>query len=138
MAALTITAANVQLMSSTVAYRLLQAGEAVTQGESVYKAADQKYYLTLNNGTALQAQAAAIALTPAATSEYFLAATSGDIDLGATLTVGETYVVGTVAGTIEPIGDIVGGSLEYVTHLGIASAADTLALDIQISATKKA
>jgi hypothetical protein len=67
---------------------------------------------------------------------YFIMATSGPIDLGATLTVGETYYVSDTAGAIMPSADVSSG--EYVTALGVATAADTINLDINASGIARA
>ena len=86
------------------------------------------------------AAAKGIALTPSsADGDVFVLAytqgSSGSVDLGATLTVGEAYVVSTNKGAIAPIGDLTTG--DYVTVLGIASAADNLLLNINVSGVVK-
>lgn len=134
MAALTITAANVGVHANTTV-KVVQAAEAITQGESVYKNGS-KYNLTDNNSSVAKTAADGIAITAAGVDGYFVVATRGDVDLGATLSIGESYIVGTVDGTIEPIGDLV--STEYLTVLGIATAADVLDLNINASGIQKA
>ena len=135
MADLTITAANVGVKTKTVSLQVIQAGEAITQGEPVYKkAADGKAWLADPDAEAT-AEAIGIAITSAATDEYVVIVKSGGVDLGATLTVGETYVVSTTAGGIAPIGDLTTG--DYVTILGNASAAATLDMKINITGNVK-
>jgi len=137
MADLTQTAANVATGNSTRVSRV-QAGEAITQGMPVYKSASNSKYYQCDADAETSASAAGIALSPAgADADYFVLA-EGDganIDLGATLTVGETYVVSTNKGAIAPIGDLTTG--DYVTHLGVASATDNLVLKINVSGTAK-
>ena len=62
--------------------------------------------------------------------------TSGKINVGATLTVGETYVLGDTAGAIYPIGDL--GSGDYVTYLGYATTTSLLQLMITATGVAKA
>lgn len=142
MAALVITAANVAVGASSTKTRNVQAGEAITQGQCVYLNTDGKHYRADNNATASAAKAVGIALTPAATNGYFLMSVPSDtnatslINLGATLTVGQVYCVGSTAGEIEPISDLVSG--EYVCILGVANSTSLLDHQIMYSAVPKA
>ena len=136
MANLTQTAANVGLTanSASTTATVVQAGEAITQGMPVYLLSS-KYYKA--DASALGSAAAThLAVTPAATDEYFVAVpTGGTVDLGATLTVGTTYVVSATAGAIAPEADLLTG--EFVTSLGVASAAGELVLDINATGVAK-
>jgi hypothetical protein len=135
MADLTITAANVALGGTGVSFEKVQVGEAITQGEPVYKlASDSKYYLADADAEAT-AEAKGMALTPAAADGYILIQKSGSYNPGATVTVGETYCVSTNAGGVAPIGDLTTG--DYVTILGTATATDAILLKISISGTAK-
>lgn len=137
MADLSQTAANVATGNSTRVSRV-QAGEAITQGQPVYKSASDSKYYRCDSDAEASAAAAGIALSPAgADADYFVLA-EGDganVDLGATLTVGETYCVSTNVGAIAPIADLTTG--DYVTHLGVASATDNLVLNINATGTAK-
>jgi hypothetical protein len=136
MADISQTAANVKIKSQTVTVQVGQAGEAITQGMPVYLlAADGKYYKA-DADVLASAAAVGVALTPAATSGYILFATAGDIDLGATLTVGLGYYVSTGAGGICPIADLSTG--DFPTFLGFAQDASTLRLDINAAGVAKA
>lgn len=128
MADLTQTAANVSLTDVTgVVLSPAKAGEAITQGNPVYLS-NGKYYKA-DSATAASAKAKGIALTPAATDEQFALAASGTtVDVGATLTIGETYCVSATSGAIAPIADI--GSGEFPTILGTATATGKLPLNI--------
>ena len=135
MADLTITAANVGLKSQSVSVQVVQFGEAVTQGQPLYRDTNDNKYNLCDSDAEASAKCAGIAMTSGATDEYGIIAKTGPIDVGATLTVGETYVVSTNAGGIAPIGDLTTG--DYVTHLGVASAAATLELDIEVTGVVK-
>lgn len=128
MADLTQTAANVGLTDQTGStVSVVKAGEAVTQGQPMY-ISSAKYY-RCDATTAAAAAAKGIALTPAAADEYFVLAGNGTtVDLGAVLTIGETYCVSGTDGAIAPIADV--GSAQFVTILGTATAADELPLNI--------
>lgn len=134
MADLTQTAANVGLTddaNSTTSIAAVVAGEAITQGMPVY-VSGSSYFQTDADVSSVTAVAAGIALTPAAIGETFVLAQNGTaVDVGATLTVGATYVVSATKGKIAPIADLTSG--DYVTILGVAAAADTLVLDINVT-----
>ena len=127
MADLTITAANVKATSNTGTI-LVQFGEAVDQGETVYlKAADWKHWLSDNSTTALAA-AVGICLTSNIADGYGLIAVSGDIDLGSTLSVGEVYTCSSTAGKIHPDTDL--ATTEILTVLGFGKTAALFTLGI--------
>ena len=104
----------------------VQAGEgSIVPGEPLYKkASDSKYYKAVNSGAAeAAASVIAVGYAPSA-NDYVSVLSSGDIDLGATLTVGERYFVSNTAGKIAPSADI--GAGEWSTEVGRAEAADKL------------
>lgn len=121
------TPANVAVVSIDASTELVQAGEAITQGQPVYMSGN-KYYKADNNASASTAAAVGVAITPAATDGYFIMATSGTVNLGATLVVGTAYCVGPTAGQVNPVADLVTG--DYITLLGIAITTSTLVLTI--------
>lgn len=135
MANLTQTAANVAAGSSTTRVQLVQAGESITQGMPVYLASDGKYYQTDANDTAVKAQAKGIAVSPAATDGYFLMAVDGLVNLGATLAVGQIYVVSATKGAIAPYGDLT--TNDYVTILGIATTTALMDINLLVSGVQK-
>lgn len=135
MANITQTAANVAAGSSTTRVQLVQAGEAITQGQPVYLASDGKYYQTDANDTAVKAQAKGIAVSPASTDGHFLMAVDGLINLGATLAVGQVYVVSATKGAIAPYGDLT--TNDYVTILGVATTTALMDINILISGVQK-
>lgn len=122
MANLSQTAANVAIGSQITRTRVVQAGENLTQGQPVYlKASDGKYYRADANASAEAAKAVGIVLTPASTNGYSVIqeGSGGSVNLGATLTVGETYVVSATAGAIAPIADLTTG--DYPCIIGVAT-----------------
>lgn len=139
MANLTQTAANVALGSQATRTQIVQAGESVTQGMPVYlNTSDSKYYQSDANASATAAGCNGIALTPASTDGYFVIATPGSgakVNLGATLTVGQTYTVSATKGAICPIGDLTTG--DYPTILGIASTTALLNFNVQAGGVAK-
>jgi hypothetical protein len=120
MAALSQTPANVGIGSAGTRARTVQAGESVTQGQPVYLNTDSKYYRADANASAASAKAVGIVMSPATTNGFFLMQEQpgGLVNLGATLSVGETYCVGATAGQVVPIGDLTTG--DYPCLLGIA------------------
>lgn len=132
------TAANVSL-TSVSGSRIEKgiAGESLTQGQPVYLlASDNRHYQCDADITAVEAACVGIVLTPAGDEEEFVIVKSGStIDLGATLTVGETYVVSATKGAICPIGDL--GSGSFPTILGVATTSGKLPLNIVASGAEK-
>lgn len=137
MAALSITAASV-LKTSGTSQTLAVSGGTITAGMPVYiDVADSNKLKACRANASGTANCDGIALTGSSAGQPITYCTTGNIDLGATLTVGETYCVSdAVAGQIVPHSDL--GSADYVTILGVASTASNLILDILNSATAKA
>lgn len=142
MADISITAANVAIGSQNTPTKVVQFGEAVTQGQAVYQSTtDSKYYKSDANDTASKAIAAGIALTPVATNGYGLIAVPVSspgrslVNLGATLTVGQVYVVSVTPGGIAPYADLTTG--HYVTILGVAQTTSLLDFQVIVSNTQK-
>lgn len=138
MADISQTAANVGLTDQTTQpIQKGEAGEAITQGQPVYlNTSDNKYY-RCDSDASTSAVAAGIALTPAATGEQFVFALPGaEVDLGGTLTLGETYAVSTNVGAIAPVGDLTTG--DYVTTLGTANSTSSMVVKINVSGVAKA
>ena len=133
MADLTITATSVQPKARTNGTGV-QFGEAVTPGQAVYKStADSKYYLA-DCDVAATAPCSGISLSYAGADEYgFMFNQPGEgLDLGATLVVGEIYVVSDTAGNIMPFADLTTG--QFLSIIGIASATDRLNMGIKNTA----
>jgi hypothetical protein len=142
MADISITAANVGVGASTLKTRVVQFGEAVTQGQAVYVSTSDSKYYRCDADTQATAIAAGIVLSPAATNGYGLIALPAEqpglalVNLGATLAVGTVYAVSVTAGGIAPIADLATG--DYITTLGVATTTALLDLRIVVSNTAKA
>jgi hypothetical protein len=124
MAALSQTPANVGIGSSGTSVRKVQAGEAITQGMPVYLNTDSKHYRADSNASAVTAKAVGIAITPASTDGWFVIADApgGLVNLGATLVVGETYVVGATSGQVNPIGDLASGHFPCLLGTAVSTS----------------
>lgn len=135
---LTITAANVKLKGNTKPPVLVQVGETVTQGQPLYpKASDSNKFWKADADTAAEAAAQGIAMTPGVAGDYVLLAKEGcPISLGATLVVGQVYCVSATAGGIDAFSDVASG--DYVTIIGVASAADSITLIMEATGVAKA
>lgn len=127
---LAVTAASVAVSSNAVRENGT-AGEAITAGQAVYKAAATGRYMLADNNsaTAEVRQAIGIALNGAAAGQPLAIQKSGDIVIGATLVPGTDYYLSDTPGGIGPRADIAAG--EYVCLLGLAKSTTVLALDIQ-------
>lgn len=137
MADLSITAANVSLTNGVSSVEQVTYGDTITQGLVLYEdTSDSNKYKKSVNNTATLAAAKAIALTPGASGEKGYVVKSGEIDMGATLAVGMRYFVSNTAGAIAPSADI--GTGEYVTLIGIATAAGVLKVNFVASGVASA
>lgn len=124
---LVITAANV-LEGTAARKQTGVAGANITQGDSVYVDTSGQLQAALKAVDAASAEAVGIALNSAEAGQPVTFQSGGEIDVGATLVVGETYVVGAAAGGIAPIADVI--STEFATILGVATAAGVLKMGI--------
>lgn len=127
MADVTVVANDVEIQGPCQIDASTRAGETLTPGQAVYLKTDGKYWKA-DAGAALTAKAVGVAITDAIADQEVVVVKSGQVDLGATLTVGTVYVVSGTAGGIAPVGDT--PSSEYLTILGWATAADELYLNI--------
>jgi hypothetical protein len=134
MADLTITAANVAVGSQTTRISIVQVGEAVTQGQPIYPDSTTAKYLKADANVDAKIQVGGVALTAAASNGFVVMASSGSINLGATLTIGTIYVLSDTAGGIMPSADLSAG--DNVVILGTATTTALLNLDIQITGAK--
>jgi len=125
MAALTITAANVR-QGSTIQTIKGEAGTTLTPMMPVYLHSDSQYHPAANT-SALLANCKGLVIGYGDDADTIEIATSGLVEVGATLAVNTLYVVG-AAGLIMPYGDLSSG--EFGTTLGWATT--TLLLDLQI------
>ena len=124
MADLTITAANVSLVSGAHDVDCI-AGEAFVAGASVYlSSTDGKWYKAKSSGNADQAGATdlgvALATADAAGARVSVAKPGSVVALG-TGAAGGIYVVSATAGKIAPAADLASTNKATVIGLGIGS-----------------
>jgi hypothetical protein len=134
MADLSQTPANVKLKTGA-AVLVGTAGEALTQGQPAVLSSGK--WVRARATTSPLADCGGIVLTPAVLDDPVVIALPGmQINLGATLAVGEVYVVSAALGAIAPIGDLV--STNFVTPIGTAITTSVLAFNPQPSGVAKA
>lgn len=124
---ITVVAANVKPAASTITKKGI-AGEAITAGDSVFVAADGGIELCENDQTVIEAACRGVALNDAAVDQPIEYAISGDVNMGAIMTIGSVLIVGAAAGGIAPEVDAVSG--EFVTVIGVATTTSNLKLGI--------
>ena len=129
MADVSVTAASVAMHAVAATTELVTYGETITQGEVVYRdSTSSKMKLADADLSEAAATVYGIALTPGDLDDKGYIAKAGPIDIGATLTVGEIYVLSSTAGAIAPEADLAAD--DYVSIIGVASAADQLDIDL--------
>jgi hypothetical protein len=117
--------------TATTIFRNVLCGATVSIGQTLVYSTD-KYVLADANASAVLAAAEGIAFNPSVNNGYVVIIVGGSIILvGATLSVGKTYVVSDTAGGIMPIDDLSSG--DYSTILGTASTTTQLDLNIRAS-----
>lgn len=131
MADISQTAASV-VKTATSQMKIVIAGETLSAGMPVFKHTDEKYKKAKAD-TAANAAAEGITLNGAAVNQpVAITLDVGDVNVGATLVVGEVYCVSPAnAGGIAPVADIV--STKYNTILGVATSTSNLKLGIMAS-----
>lgn len=130
MAALTITAANVIPVAGYTSKIRLSAA-AITIGQSMYIDASDQWALADADALATAACTAISLSQAAAAGQPVLGMTSGDLGLGAILTVGIPYVVHTTAGGIGPYSDLSSG--DFPTLIGWPTTTSNLRLNFAAS-----
>jgi len=130
MAALSITVANVLPVTASTNYNVLTgvAAVAILQGQSVYRLSDGTIGLADANAASPAYTTVGIALAPALTGQIVSYQIAGDLDFGAILTTNVWYVVGSVAGSINPMSDTASGW--YGAVLGYAITTSRMRLNI--------
>lgn len=131
MADVTQTVANVHAHSGAT-ISLVQGGEAIEPGDWCYlDSGTSKYKLAVGTGAAeATVKGMALGYCPA-NGDYFPICTAGNVDPGATLTVGggPLLLSAANAGKMAPPADLSVG--EFGSVLGIQVAADKFLIDIQ-------
>ena len=128
MANLSQTAANVTIGSLGARSEPATGGEAITQGMPCYLSpTDGNWFQSDANIVAASTATHGIATTPCSGAGQpfnVMRLTGQDVNLGATLVRGETYVVSATKGAICPISDLVAN--DYVIYLGYARTTSLL------------
>jgi len=130
MANLVQTAASVVPGANAKVDRTKIAGETLTGGMPTYiDPADGKAKIADNNVSATLANVYGIVLSASvANGQPVDIQTEGDINLGATLAIGEIYALSATAGAICPDADVI--ATNFVSHLGSARTAALMQLKI--------
>lgn len=126
MADLSITASGI-LKGTGGVQAVGVAASTTTAGVVLYVTTSNQLAAAVNT-TQANAQVVGIALHASFAGQPLVYQTGGPLTGGFTATVGQTYVLSGNAGNIAPVGDLTSG--EYVTILGVASAAGTINLGI--------
>lgn len=131
MADLVITAASVVAGSNARVSAPAPAGETITAGQVIYKAATGKWLKAdADAGAEIARKGTHLALNGGSLDQPIVGHRLGDINLGAVLTPGVAYFLsGATAGGICPFADV--GTGEYVCQVGIAKSASVLAVNFQ-------
>lgn len=117
--------------------KTIVAGEAISIGQPIYMdATDSNRGKVADKGTVAEADVIGLSISGAAAAGQPISyLPSGDVDFGAILSAGETYVLSS-AGGISPVADLL--STEYVSYIGYGKSSSLMGLMIQASGTAKA
>lgn len=124
MADLSITATAIIPVDGHVAVSK-PAASAITQGQAVFENSSGQWQIADADAAATCIMPLGIALTEAtAATQPILAIVSGDLGMGAILTVNTIYTVAETAGAIQPVADLLSG--DYLGVLGVATTTSNL------------
>lgn len=127
MADISITAANV-LPGSNARTEDGVAGETITAGQLVYRAAATGKFMKADANGATEAKAVrGVALNGASNGQPLRIQKKGLITIGGTLTAGVSYYLSDTPGGLAPLADV--GSGEDFTFVGIATTTAILNLN---------
>lgn len=123
MADLSITATSVAPGSGSVTIDVTS-GATITAGKACYvSSSDGKAYLAdTNSATAEVRSLRGVALNAASSGQPVRLQTSGQIAIGATVTVGTIYVLSATAGGIAPVTDLASGHYTSIVGVGLTSS----------------
>lgn len=123
MADLTQVAANVAAASTGVGQITGSSGAALVAGNTAYLNNDDGLWYAGKSGNSNASGnfGTAVCLNSApGVGQPVQLFQSGQINLGATLAVGETYVYSAAQGKICPLSDLGGGNVNFTTIIGVA------------------
>lgn len=136
MADITQTAANVRAYDGARTKEVV-AGATVVAGNLVYEDSDDnREYKPCDTSSTAKAAAKGMAITNAGDGQRLIIVTSGDVDPGGTVAVGEIYTVSDNAGKFAPAAD--NGTGDFVTVAGIGKTTSKIQLVLAASATAHA
>lgn len=121
MADLSQTAANVQPGANAV-LEPITFGGTVTAGMPLYKDTSDNKWKPADADAEASSMARCIAMCGGADGQRGIGQFAGDFNPGATVAVGETYVVSTTAGGIAPEADLLSGDFNTVIGVGISTS----------------
>lgn len=128
MADLAVTAASVAPGNGAVT-KTGVAGEAITAGQAVFKAADGTIQLCEHDQTSVEAAVSGIAVGEAAAAgQYVTYVITGEVTFNAVLAAGQVYIVGAGAGAIAPEVDAGAGDFVSVVGVGLSTTSMKLGL----------
>jgi len=128
MADLIVTAGNV-LAGTNAVTKSVTWGETITAGLAVYKDATSGRYKKASTASAALAAIEGISLNGGANGQPGTIVTSGNLNPGATVSVGTVYVASDTVGNIATSADNSTG--DYRTIIGIGTTASNIAVNIQ-------
>lgn len=123
MADLSITGANVGVAASATKVTVIEASEAITRGQAVYRDGtnSNKAKKAVNTASASTAVYGIAISESAADGDFIAVATSGTIISGGSMTKGQLYYLSSTAGALMPYGDLT--SSDYIN--GVYRATST-------------
>lgn len=123
MADIIVTAANV-LTAAGATIKRFTSGAAITAGQVVYKDTSASNVVKLADADLSDAAAVVegIAINDCASGQEVDVCTSGNINPGGTVVVGEVYMASGNAGGIAPVGDFVSGDRASIIGVGTSTS----------------
>lgn len=119
---LTITPGSVAVVTETQ-FERFNAGVAIDAGDVMRLDSQSQWQLADNTGTT-NADMYAIAVNSGGVGQEIKGLVYGVVSLGAVLTVGEVYVIGTTGGSMRPHSELTTG--DFVTIVGVAQTTSNL------------
>lgn len=127
MADVSVTAANVAVVSGSTLFSDGFLGATVTAGQTVYlDSVTGTYKLGDANASSATAAVVGIALNGGVSGQPVKVATAGTLTAGFTVTPGAVYVQSATAGGIAPVADLASG--HYPVIVGIGTSATVIKL----------
>lgn len=137
MAIISVTAANVALVSGANVERGFLLGGTVTAGQAVYLSSSNTWIAADTDSSATTAAASGVALNGGASGQPVAVAKAGCVvNMGGTVAIGTVYILDGDAGGICPVTDI--ATNDWTTVIGVGLTAANLQLIMVASGVQKA